>query len=82
VIVMIVTEEHHGDGGQIVESYARRSHPTRTRERDRACPLGVHRISQQVEARDLNEERGMTDERDHHLIRSSARRASWLDRDG
>src|SRR5206468_10718703 len=55
--------------------------PTGARERDRARPLGVHRIDQQVGGRDLNEKRGMPDERDDHVVRSGVRRPARLDRD-
>src|SRR5438132_4314024 len=75
------TQERELDGGKIVESYTWRPHPTGARERDRARPLGVDRIGQQVDARDLNEKRGMTDERHDHVVGSDVGRPPRLDRD-
>src|SRR5205807_8747056 len=79
VVVMIVTEQHERDGGQIVEAHARRPHAARARERNRARALRVHRIDQQADGADLDEKRGMTDERDRHVVRADAGRPPRLD---
>src|SRR6059058_4688788 len=80
VIVMIVTEQHERDGRQIVEAHARRPHAAGARERNRARALRVHRIDQQADGADLDEKRGMTDERDHHVVRAGAGRPTWWSR--
>ena len=63
MIVMIVTQKHAGNCGQILEANARRPRPTRARERHRARPPRVYGIGQQVHATHLNQKRGVTDER-------------------
>jgi len=70
VIVVIVAEQHERDGWQIVETHTRRSSPPGSGERERARPLGVHRVYQDVAASDLNEKRGMADEGDADVVRS------------
>ena len=79
VIVVIMTQEHEGDRGQIVERHARRPNLTGSRELDRARAPGVHRIGQHGGGTDLNEKRGMTDERDDHLVQSGGGRLPRLD---
>src|SRR5204862_561710 len=80
VIVVVMTQEHERDGGQIVEAHALGPNPTGSRERYRARPLGVHRIDQDAGGSHLKEKGGVTDERDDHLARSGVGRPPRLDR--
>ena len=81
VVVMIVTQQHQGNGRQIVESHARRPHAAGARERNRARPLRVHGIGQQAGGADLDQKRRMTDERHNHVARAGAGGPARLDRD-
>src|SRR5712691_9695771 len=62
------------------EERARGPNLTGPRERDRARAPGVHRIGQHGGGTDLNEKRGMTDERNDHLVRPGVGRLPRLDR--
>ena len=80
VIVVIMTQQHERDRGQVVERHARRPNLTGARERDRARAAGVHRIGQRVDGTDLNEKRGVANKRDDHLVRPGVGRPPRPDR--
>src|ERR1700730_15937009 len=48
MIIMIVTQQYYVQRRQILESNPRRSHPFWTRPTERACPLTVDRIGQDI----------------------------------
>ena len=80
VIVVIVTQKHEGYRRQIVEPYAGRPGPPRSRERDRAGSLVVDRIDQHAGCIGLNQKSGVTYEGHHRLAWSRLRRPLRLDR--
>ena len=64
MVVMVVTEQHHRDGRQVVERHGRLPDSPRADHVQRTGALGVHGVGQDVPRRCLNQKRRVTDERD------------------
>ena len=76
VIVVVVAEQHHRDGRQVVEAHGRLPDSPRSDQVQRTCALGIHRVGQDVPGRRLNQEGRVADERDDRRGAVESRRLS------
>ena len=56
MVVVVMRDQNHVDGRQVLEGNAGLVDPLRPGKGERACPLRVDRIGQKVEPRDLNQD--------------------------
>ena len=77
MVVMVVRDQHRVDRRQVLEGDARRVDPLGPGEGDRARPLREDRVGQEVEPRDLDQQRGMADRGRRAGPRPAAGGLSW-----
>src|ERR1051325_8216470 len=77
---MIMADENQVDAGQLMERQARRAHAFRSRPGDGAGALGIDRVGQQIDTSELQQERGMIDERGGDITGDKRRRQRGLER--
>src|SRR5688500_19849294 len=68
MVVMIVADEDEVDPGQVLAADPRCPHPLWADEGERRGALGPDRVGEDVDALRLNEDRGVADPGDEHLL--------------
>src|ERR1043166_4552345 len=79
---MIMADENQVDARQLMERQARRAHAFRPRPGDGAGALGIDRVGQQIDTSELQQERGMIDERGGDITGDKRRRQRGLEGGG
>lgn len=78
MIVMIMGDQYHIDGRQVVQPNSRRDRSLRSGKCHRTGPVGPDRICQNIESTDLDQHRGMADHGDPQILALDTRQRPSL----